>query len=165
MYRTNGSRETEGLYLCPQIHAHTVVYTHMKETISSSRKGRPMLLCARCVLAETRPHYLHWGEWVGDGDRYFVQWTQPGGRPYSFGWYKHFKCSVFVKHICTHIHTYTHLFWMWGGRPGFGEPAVLPILALAVRGRGLSGGSTGWCDSGGGVFAVRETKKRITLSL
>ena len=59
-YRTNGSRETEGLYLCPQTHAHTAVYTHMKDTISSSRKGTPMLLCARCVLAKTRGYYLHW---------------------------------------------------------------------------------------------------------
>ena len=50
------------LYLCPQIHAHTSVYTHMKETtcISSSRKSTPMLLCARCVLAKTRGYYLHW---------------------------------------------------------------------------------------------------------
>ena len=50
---------------------------------------------------------------------------------------------------------------MLGGRPGFGEPAVLPILALAVRGRGLRGGSTGWEDSGGGVFAVKRHNNKL----
>ena len=43
---------------------------------------------------------------------------------------------------------------MLGGRPGFGEPTVLPILALAVRGHGLRGGSTGWEDSGRGVLKI-----------
>ena len=51
---------------------------------------------------------------------------------------------------------------MLGGRPGFGEAAVLPILALAVRGRGLRGGSTGLKDSGGGVFAVKRHNNKLS---